>query len=59
MKFIKGASEAFLSGTSTEIMPITTINGALVGDGTVGPIARKLQLAYTELIDEECKRKAH
>lgn len=57
VKFIKGAAEAFLSGTSTEIMPITTINGAMVGDGTVGPITRKLQIAYTKLIDEECKRR--
>ncbi|MBP2628100.1 MAG: D-amino acid aminotransferase [Firmicutes bacterium] len=57
VKFIKGASEAFLSGTSTEIMPVTTINGTLVGDGTVGPITRSLQEAYTQLIDEECGRK--
>jgi len=55
--FLKGASEAFLSGTSTEIMPITKIDGAPVGDGTVGPITRRLQAAYTQLIDEECGRK--
>ena len=57
VKFIKGASEAFLSGTSTEIMPITTINGTGVGDGEVGPVTRKLQEAYTKLIDEECGRR--
>ncbi|WP_378956386.1 D-amino-acid transaminase [Pelosinus sp. sgz500959] len=55
--FIKDASEAFLSGTSTEIMPVTMINGNKVGDGEVGPITRKLQMAYTRLIDEECERK--
>lgn len=57
VKFIKGASEAFLSGTSTEVMPITMINGTMVGDGTVGPITRQLQVAYGKLIDEECQRK--
>lgn len=54
--FVKGASEAFLSGTSTEVMPVTSIDGKAVHDGTVGPITRKLQLAYTKLIDEECGR---
>jgi len=57
VQFVKGASEAFLSGTSTEIMPVTTIDGTLVGDGTVGPITRKIQTAYTRLIDEECGRR--
>jgi len=55
-KFIPGTTEAFLSGTSTEIMPVTTINGILVGDGSVGPITGKLQAAYKRLIDEECGR---
>jgi D-alanine transaminase len=57
VSFVKGASEAFLSGTSTEIMPVTSIDGKAVQDGAVGPITRKLQLAYTQLIDEECERK--
>jgi D-alanine transaminase len=56
VSFVKGASEAFLTGTSTEIMPVTTIDGKTVNDGAVGPITRKLQLAYTQLIDEECGR---
>ncbi|AJQ28110.1 D-amino-acid transaminase [Pelosinus fermentans] len=56
VSFVKGASEAFLSGTSTEIMPVISIDGKLVNDGVVGPITRKLQAAYTQLIDEECGR---
>ncbi len=56
VSFVQGASEAFLSGTSTEVMPVTSIDGKAVHDGTVGPITRKLQLAYTKLIDEECGR---
>jgi D-alanine transaminase len=56
VSFVKSASEAFLSGTSTEIMPVISIDGKLVSDGVVGPITRKLQAAYTQLIDEECGR---
>ncbi len=56
VSFVKSASEAFLSGTSTEIMPVISIDGKLVNDGVVGPITRKLQAAYTQLIDEECGR---
>ena len=57
VNFVKGASEAFLTGTSTEIMPVTTIDDAIVGDGAVGPITRSIQSAYTRLIDEECGRR--
>lgn len=57
VNFLKGASEAFLSGTSTEIMPVTRIDNNPVGNGTVGPMTRKIQEAYTRLIDEECGRR--
>ncbi|MBX6362592.1 MAG: D-amino-acid transaminase [Gemmatimonadetes bacterium] len=42
-------TELFLSGTTTEVMPITRLDGRPVGDGTVGPITRRLQAAYREL----------
>lgn len=42
-------TELFLSGTTTEIMPITRLDGRPVADGKVGPIARRLQAAYREL----------
>lgn len=57
VSFVKGATEAFLSGTSTEIMPIVSIDGTLVHDGKAGPITRKIQAVYTRLIDEECGRR--
>lgn len=40
--------ELFLSGTTTEVMPITRLDGRPVGDGRPGPIARRLQQAYVE-----------
>jgi D-alanine transaminase len=40
--------ELFLSGTTTEVMPITRLDGRPVGDGRPGPITRRLQQAYRE-----------
>jgi D-alanine transaminase len=41
-------AELFLSGTTTEVMPITRLDGQPVADGRPGPIARQLQKAYLE-----------
>lgn len=38
--------ELFLSGTTTEVMPISKVDNKLMGDGKPGPITRKLQAAY-------------
>jgi D-alanine transaminase len=38
--------ELFLSGTTTEVMPISRLDGRPIGDGTAGPIARSLGKAY-------------
>jgi D-alanine transaminase len=39
-------SELFLTGTTTEILPVTRIDGRPVGSGAPGPVARALQDAY-------------
>jgi D-alanine transaminase len=36
------ADEVFMSGTITEVLPITRIDGQPIGDGAVGPVARRL-----------------
>jgi D-alanine transaminase len=38
--------ELFLSGTTTEIMPISKVDNDLIGDGNPGPVTRKLQEAF-------------
>jgi D-alanine transaminase len=40
--------ELFLSGTTTEVMPIVTVDGREVVDGEPGPITRRLLAAYRE-----------
>ncbi len=39
---LKTAEELFLAGTTTEIMPIVQVDGRPVGDGTPGPVTRRL-----------------
>jgi branched-chain amino acid aminotransferase len=40
------ADEAFLTSTTREIVPITTVNGHPVGAGTPGPLTRRLLDAF-------------
>lgn len=40
------ADELFLSGTTTEVMPLTKVDGRPIGGGTPGAVARRLQEAY-------------
>src|SRR5262249_1047808 len=44
------ADEAFFTSTPYCIMPATRFNGLPVGDGQVGPIARQLLAAWSELV---------
>ena len=43
---LEKVEELFLSGTTTEVMPISKVDHKLVGDGKPGPITRRLQEAY-------------
>ena len=54
LDFAKKADEAFLTGTTTEIMPIVTIDGQPVADGKVGPVTKKIQKGYKDAIAKEC-----
>ncbi|MGL5042445.1 MAG: D-amino-acid transaminase [Culicoidibacterales bacterium] len=52
--FLQSADEVFLSSTLCEVMAIVRIDGMLVGDGTPGPITRKLAKLYEDVIIEKC-----
>jgi branched-subunit amino acid aminotransferase/4-amino-4-deoxychorismate lyase len=45
------ATEVFLTGTLSDVMPIITVDGKKVGDGKPGPISRKLFVALRERLD--------
>jgi D-alanine transaminase len=42
------ADEAFLTSASQFVMPITEIDGKMIGGGQVGPVARKLRELFLE-----------
>ena len=48
------ADEAFLTSTTSEIMPITEIDGKQIGDGTPGELTKKLQALYEQAINSKC-----
>jgi branched-chain amino acid aminotransferase len=44
------ADECFLTGTAAEVIPVTKIDGRVIGSGEVGPITKKLIQAFREFI---------
>ncbi|MCC7145873.1 MAG: branched-chain-amino-acid transaminase [Phycisphaeraceae bacterium] len=44
------ADEMFLTGTAAEVIPVTKVDGRVIGDGTPGPITRKLIAAFHALL---------
>ena len=44
-------SEIFLTGTTTEITPVTRLNDRRIGDGSPGPITKCLQKSFRDRID--------
>lgn len=45
-------TELFLTGTTSEVLPIVKVDGKSVADGRPGPVTRRLQDAYTEAVRE-------
>ena len=48
-----GLQEAMLMSTTAEIMPITQIDGFIIGDGVPGPVTRKLQKAFRQMVQQD------
>ena len=48
----KAADEAFITSASTFVYPVVEIDGASLGDGTPGPVAKRLREIY---LDESLK----
>ena len=44
------ADECFATGTGAEIVPITKVDGRIIGDGRVGPVTRKLIAAFDKKV---------
>ncbi len=48
------AAEIFFTGTTTEVRPTVRLDGRPVGEGTVGPLTRRLQTAFLARVSREC-----
>jgi len=45
------ADEFFMTGTATEIVPVQSVDGMLVGNGSRGPVTKALQDAFFGIFD--------
>jgi branched-chain amino acid aminotransferase len=45
-----GAEEAFLTGTFGGQTPVAEVDGRHYGEGTAGPVTRRIQGLYAELV---------
>lgn len=44
------ADEVFLTGTAAEITPVREVDNRAIGEGTVGPITKKLQTRFFDVV---------
>jgi len=49
---LANVDELFISGTTTEVMPVVTVDGRPVGDGKPGPVTRRLIEKYDEMVEK-------
>ena len=47
---VYAADELFLTGTGAEIIPVTRVDGRVIGPGKPGPITRQLRERYQVLV---------
>jgi D-alanine transaminase len=47
------ATELFLSGTTTEVMPVTRVDGKQIGDGKPGPVTQRLRERFRTWIEDD------
>lgn len=53
------ADEAFLCGSSHEVQPIVSIDHYPVGDGAVGPLTRRIQSLYFDVVSGRLPKYRH
>ncbi len=51
---LKNAGEVFLTGTTTEVMPVVMVDDTTIGAGAPGPVTRQLRQLMLEHIAECC-----
>ncbi len=49
------AEEIFLTNIIMQVMPVVAVEKHTVGDGKVGPVAKRLQYSFSEMIQDQCR----
>lgn len=52
------AEEAFFTGTAAEVTPIREVDGRAIGKGTMGPITKRIQSTYFDVIRGKVEKHA-
>jgi branched-chain amino acid aminotransferase len=52
-----GADEIFLTNVVMEVMPVVAVEKHTVGDGKVGPMAKRLRISFDEKVQDRCSEK--
>jgi branched-chain amino acid aminotransferase len=55
---LRGADEVFYSGTAVEVTPITQLDDHTYGDGKPGPITKRIQQTYFDVVHGKVTRYA-
>ncbi|MEO8460570.1 MAG: aminotransferase class IV [Dokdonella sp.] len=55
---VYAAQEAFVTGTFAGVVPVREIDGRVIGDGKRGPMARRLQEGYRDLVAHDVAARA-
>ncbi len=48
------AQEMFLTGSAAEVVPVTKVDGRVIGSGAIGTVTRQLLTAFRELVTNRC-----
>lgn len=51
---VYGAEEAFVTGTFAGLVPVSEVDGRVVGDGARGPRTKALQDLYIQMVEKAC-----
>lgn len=52
LKDAKAGSECFLTSTTSFVLPVVRVDGAIIGSGRPGPLAQRLLRLYMERLDD-------
>lgn len=56
---VYGAEECFVTGTFAGLAPVREVDGRRVGDGGRGPMVKRLQQLYIDLVEQESAKGPH